>query len=148
MKVLNSTVTMLLSVLMLLSVCMGFVSCAEKEEKYPVAIRVKCDENIYEFPLNVNEISIEREYDGLKHYYSVTAFQLVGHPQYGNDWITPNSYGANIFTRHVMYWDMEGKQDSSLWWVQERGDYLITFHADSTSDLWNFRIIHLRVKVK
>lgn len=148
MKVLNSTVTMLLSVLMLLCVCMGFVSCAEKEEKYQIAVRLKCEDEIYEFPPDVKELHVERKYDGKEHYYGIYECRYVNHPKWNDTWFVMDD-NNHYFSGSMLYTRFDGTQeDLPFGKIKNPGQYGMNFHIYSRNDLHYTRSIRLYVIVK
>ena len=145
--------TFLLTLLLTLCTCIGFIGCkgneTPKDGKYDVSIRVVCDDGgSWDFSPDVDEIRIERNYDGREHRYYVGAYQLAEHPQFGDSWLTPSGEGANIFHFNMLYTDSNGKQNAQLRKVKDRGEYAILISAGSTSNLWNYRKIILYVTVK
>ena len=148
--------TILLTLMLAFCTCIGFVACKEpsgqtgsQNQKYDVSIRVACDDgNSWVFTPDVDEIRIERNYDGNEHRYYVQAYQLPEHPQFGDTWLSPSGEGANIFHFSILYTDPNGKQSTELRKVKDRGEYAILISAGSTSDLWKYRKIILYVMVK
>lgn len=119
---------------------------SKKDEKYDVAIRIGCsDGNIYEFPIGTDEVHIEIPYDGTERTYWVDSYHLVDHPGL-TGWSAPKGEGANVFQTslekvHQMYYE------DSPEYVCEIGEYYFYVYADSTSYLWNSRIIYLYITV-
>ena len=123
--------TILLTMMLTLCVCVGFVACqppqeesqtGSQEQKYDVSIRIACDDgNTWVFTPDVEEIRIERNYDGNEHRYYVQAYQLPEHPRWGDKWISPSGEGANVFQASLAYRDENGKV-SELKRVKERGE--------------------------
>ena len=87
-----------------------------------------------------------REYDGQEHRFYVKEYQLADHPRWSDEWFAPASGGANVFYWDFLYTDLEGNQ-SVLNTLKNRGEYIFTCDAGSTSDLWNFRYINLYITV-
>ena len=147
--------TILLTLMLAFCTCIGFVSCKEpsgqtgsQNQKYDVSIRVACDDgNSWVFTPDVEEIRIERNYDGSEHRYYVQAYQLPEHPQFGDTWLSPSGEGANVFQSSLAYRDENGKV-SELKLVKERGEYCLNVYASHTSTLWNTRTILLYITVK
>lgn len=128
--------------------CFAFAACTEEDTKYDVAIRVECsDGRIYEFPVGTDELHIEIPYTGRERTYWVDSYNLPDHPRWGNEWFSPSGEGANVFIINRLYTDEAGNQ-SHPEVVFERGSYVYTFMADSTSDLWNFRACRLFITLK
>ena len=135
--------TFLLTIVLTLCTCIGFVGCkgneTPKDGKYDVSIRVVCDDGgSWDFSPDVDEIRIERNYDGREHRYYVGAYQLAEHPQFGDSWLTPSGEGANVFHSNLAYRDENGKV-SEVKKVKERGEYCLNVNASQTSTLWNIR---------
>lgn len=135
-----------------LGISFSFAACGGNEEpgetKYDVAIRVECsDGNMYEFPVGTDELHIEIPYTGMERTYWVDSYNLPEHPRWGNEWFSPSGEGANVFIINRLYTDEAGNQ-SHPEVVFERGSYVYTFMADSTSDLWNFRACRLFITLK
>ena len=150
MKQIFTTVMALLFTLMM-SICV--TACQEQGDKgngkYDVTIRIACDDESMEtwvFTPDVEEIRIEREYDGQEHRYYIDAYQLVDHPRWSDTWFDPYPYGANTFTSYLAYCNDVGKV-SDVQSVKERGQYCLNIQADETSDFWNFRSIDLYINV-
>ena len=87
--------------------CMTLSSCEEQDEeqsKYDVAIRVACsDGEIYEFPVGEDEKHVAIPYDGTERTYWVDSYNLPDHPRYGDEWLSPNGEGANVFGKTMTY---------------------------------------------
>ena len=137
-----------------LSVLMFFiglfcVACNEDSaKKYSVTIKIKNDlGQEWIFTPDVEELNAEMEYDGDEHQFYVDAYQLADHPMWGDKWFTPNSSGANVFIRSYLYCDQEGKYNTKLTCVQEKGEYYYTVSASESSDLWYFHSINLHITV-
>lgn len=152
MKQIFTTVMALLFTLMM-SICV--TACQEQGDKgngkYDVTIRIACDDESTEtwvFTPDVEEIRIEREYDGQEHRYYIDAYQLVDHPRYEGQWFDPYPYGANAFGFSILYEDETGKQDATLRKVKEKGLYAISVDSGTTSNLWDFRSVILWVTVR
>ncbi len=153
MKQIFTTVMALLFTLMM-SICV--TACQEQGDKrngkYDVTIRIACDDESTEtwvFTPDVEEIRIEREYDGQEHRYYIDAYQLVDHPRYEEQWFSPKGEGANVFGGEMLYTSSTGEQEVfSKFIVKDRGQYNIHIYASTTSSLWNYRSIDLYITVK
>lgn len=141
----------IVSTVMALILPFSFFGCkkteSEKDKKYDVAIRVRCDKRVYEFPIGVDEIHDERYYDMSSHSVYVETYQLIDSP-WEETWFTP--YRPNTFSVSILYTDLnDGKsQVLSDRTVKERGDYVITIRANQSSSLWNYRKVKLYIKIK
>ena len=148
--------TILLTLMLAFCTCIGFVACKEpsgqtgsQNQKYDVSIRVACDDgNSWVFTPDMDEIRIERNYDGSEHRYYVQAYQLPEHPQFGDTWLSPSGEGANVIYSSILYTAPDGKQSTELRKVKDRGEYVITIDASHTSNLWNFREVYFYITVK
>ncbi len=117
-----------------------------EKEKYDVRIKVVCtDGNEWIFDKDTDEISLTKTYTGRAHEYKVDGYQLIGHPTISkNKWITPSS--PNGFYSSILYTDLEGKQDSTLKKVCEKGEYVISFRTNTTGIL-KYRWIKIRLTI-
>ena len=150
---LNKFLTIGLVVLLIFSMGWAFVGCessaSDKDGKYDVTIRVACDDGEkWVFTPDVDEIKIERDYDGQEHKYYIDAYQLSERPGWEDKWISPDVEGANVFNFDMLFTDINGKQNGKLRTVKEQGEYAIIVEANSTSTLWKYRSIILYVTVK
>lgn len=152
MTKLKKTTTILLCALLALTVAFTLFGCngnstEEEDKKYDVAIRIGCsDGNIYEFPVGTDELHIEIPYDGTERTYWVYKYNLPDHPRYSDVWFDPTGEGANVFDSSLgKVYQMHDEEPPE--YVCEKGEYFYSVHADSTSDLWNFRTIYLYITV-
>ena len=125
-------------------------SCAEDdtEKTYDVAIRVGCtDGKTYEFPVDTDELHVTIPYDGIERTFGIVSFNLPAHPEWGDIWLDPPGEGANVFSIKCLFTDEEGNQ-SHPDGVREKGSYIFTIIANSTSNLWNFRSCKLYITVE
>ncbi len=143
-----------LTLIVMLCMSISLIGCKNNNDddvnkKYDVTIRIACEDGgVWTFPPDVEEMHIEREDDGKEHRYYIQSYQLAEHPRWGNEWLAPKGEGANVFGFHLLYTDLNGKQSTELTQIKEKGDYIITVNASSTSDLWVFREIYLYITVK
>lgn len=135
--------------LLLLTAGLGMIAgCDQGEKKYDVAIRIGCsDGSVYEFPVGTDEKHIEIPYDGVERSYYVRAYNLPEHPRWSKEWFSPSGEGANVFSKTMVYTDLDEKSIAGVRPVKEKGSYCICFEADATSSLWNFRYVYLNVSV-
>ena len=77
----------------------------------------------------------------------IDSYNLPKHPRWSKEWFEPNTSGANVFHKSMLYCPPGGKNEESKGTVKERGEYIIRFEADSTSNIWNFRVVRLYVTV-
>ena len=131
-----------------LCMCFAFAACTEEDTKYDVAIRVACsDGEVYEFPVGEDEKHITIPYDGVERTYWVKEYNLPDHPRYSDDWFSPSGEGANVFQTEYLYIAPDGSYNNDRV-VCIQGEYVLTFMADSTSDIWNFRACQLFIEIK
>ena len=153
MKVIKKILTMLLTFILVLCTSISFVGCkggiSNKDGKYDVTIRIACDDGgMWVFTPDVDEIRIERDYDGQEHKYYIDAYQLFEKPGWEDKWISPDGEGANVFQISILYVDNEGNYNTQLKKVCNPGEYIITVDASKTSTLWEFREVYLYITVK
>lgn len=135
--------------MLLLTVCMCFGLSSCKEEKVQIALRVECEGEIYEFPPDVEEIRVERKYDGKEHYYLLYECSYVNYPEWKDMWFDMvHDENNHLATRDTWYRDNNGNTDTKLTRVKNPGVYLITFWVESRYDFYETRYINLRVIVK
>ena len=148
MKVIKKLLTIGLTFIFMFCINGVFVSCA-KSGKYDVTIRIACDDGeTWEFTPDVDEIRVERDYDGEEHRYYVDAYKLSDHPKWSNKWLEPKGEGADVFNFDMLFTDMNGEQDGKLRTVKNQGEYAIIVEANATSTLWKYRSVILYVTVK
>lgn len=151
MKQIFTTVMALLFTLMM-SICV--TACQEQGDKgngkYDVTIRIACDDESTEtwvFTPDVEEIRIEREYDGQEHRYYIDAYQLVDHPRWSDMWLDPYPYSNwVIFHKNMLYSNEEGVQEDNNT-ICQVGTYCIIITADDTDQV-QFRSIRLYIVIK
>jgi len=141
--------SLIISIIFIICINAFFAGCALSNKKYDVAIRVTSDDgDVVTFTTDKNEIHIERVYDGLEHFYFVSAYQLPRHPKWGNKWFEAEHSGANTFMSILTYIGEDGRRVEVVnRKIKERGEYCYDFYADSSSDIWNYRSVYLIIKV-
>ncbi len=149
----------ILSAFMVLCVGLTMIGCSpkgakEENKKYDVTIKVVCRERPHGetftgpilgewiFTPDVERMYIEREYDGKEYWYDVDSYNLPDHPRWGEEWITPNFSGPNVFDTKFLY---AGHPEADR--VCDKGEYVFSFYADSTSTIWNYRGVKLFITV-
>lgn len=142
-----------LSALTALCLCIGLGACSEScmqscigNNTFDVEMRITSslgDE--FTFYLGTDEISKTYEYTGEEIGFALTAWRMPEHPDYHDEWFTPEAYGPNVFMSSWLYTDEDGKQYTDVRVAKERGEYIITYTTSTTSDLWYFRSVLLRV---
>ena len=144
----------ILATIATLCLCFAFAACGGQQNeqngqtKYDVAIRVACsDGEVYEFPVGTDEKHITIPYDGVERTYWVKEYNLPDHPRYSDDWFSPSGEGANVFQTEYLYIAPDGSYNNDRV-VCIQGEYVLTFMADSTSDIWNFRACQLFIEIK
>ena len=147
MKNLKKILIIALSLVLIFCMSISLASCT-KTGKYDVTIRIACDDGgTWVFTPDVDEIRIERNYDGQEHRYYVDAYQLPDHPRWSSKWLEPKGEGADVFNFDMLFTDMSGKQNGKLRTVKNRGEYAIIVEANATSTLWKYRSVILYVTV-
>lgn len=145
-KILESFSLVFIFILSVLGIA-ALAGCAEEETKYDVAIRVACsDGTTYDFPVGTDERHITIPYDGTERTFWVDKFNLPDHPRWSDEWISPSGEGANVFISTFGKVDQkydEEPPESAC----EKGEYFYCVHADSSSNLWNFRTIYLYITI-
>ena len=131
--------------------------CNDKDKKYDVSMRIVCSQLIdgervgrfgeYVFTPDIEEMHIEREYDGNEYVYYLEKYNLPDHPELRYEWIKPDFDGPNVFTSYLDFVD-RNVNDEPPETVCEPGEYRFTVLARRTSILWNFRNIILYITVK
>ena len=96
----------------------------------------------------LDEIRIERNYDGQEHKYYIDAYQLSEKPDWEDKWISPDGEGSNVFQISILYINNEGNYNTQFKKVCSPGEYIITVDASKTSTLWEFREVYLYITVK
>ena len=137
----------LIFVSVIIALCTGLAFAACGERKYDVTIRVRNNfGSIWTFTPDIDELTYEFSYTGEEMTFWVDAYNLPDHPEWGDQWISPDHEGRNVFTINRLYTAINGNQSHPNS-VKERGDYVYTFMADETSNLWNFKACKLRITV-
>ena len=125
----------------------AFTGCSDAEQKYDVSIKVV---NNYGqewiFTPDIDELYYEFEYTGEEMTFGVESYNLPDHPEWGDTWIRASGEGANVFEGNYLFTDVNGNQSNTRI-VKERGQYVISYSASPTSDLWNYRSVSLYVTV-
>ncbi len=132
--------------------CFLFTGCkkeSDENKKYDVSIKVKNNfDSEWIFEPGVDELYYTFEYTGKEMRFWIDSYNLPKHPRWSNEWFTPDSSGANVFHKSMLYTAPGEKRQVWRGPVKERGEYIILCEADSTSDLWYFRAVYLYVTVK
>ena len=132
--------------------CFLFTGCkkeSDENKKYDVSIKVKNNfDSEWIFEPGVDELYYTFEYTGKEMRFWVDSYNLPKHPRWSNEWFTPDSSGANVFHKSMLYTAPGEKRQVWRGPVKERGEYIILCEADSTSDLWYFRAVYLYVTIK
>ncbi len=139
------------AVVFTLCLSVSVFGCKDKEAnsdgKYDVTIRIACDDGgSWVFPPDVEEIRIERYFDGEEHRYYIDAYQLPDRPGGKDRWISPAGEGANVFDSSYgkvnQRYDEEDPKS-----ICEKGEYYFYVRATDTSNLWNARTVRLYITV-
>ena len=92
-------------------------------------------------------VGYEFEYTGEEMRFWIDSYNLPKHPRWSEKWFAPNTSGANVFHKSMLYCPPGRKNEESRGAVKERGEYIITIEADSTSNIWNARFVDLYINV-
>lgn len=137
------------SLILMFCMCFSLVGCGDKEKKYDVSIKIRNSEgSTWIFTPDVDELKYEFEYTGEEMRFWIDSWNLPDHPRWKNEWFAPNTSGANVFHKSMLYTAPGEKRQVWRGSVKERGEYIILCEADSTSDLWYFRAVYLYVTIK
>ena len=132
--------------------CFLFTGCKKESaenKKYDVSIKVKNNfDSEWIFEPGVDELYYTFDYTGEEMRFWVDSYNLPKHPRWSNEWFTPDSSGANVFHKSMLYTAPGEKRQVWRGPVKERGEYIILCEADSTSDLWYFRAVYLYVTIQ
>ena len=132
--------------------CFLFTGCkkeSDENKKYDVSIKVKNNfDSEWIFEPGVDELYYTFDYTGEEMRFWIDSWNLPKHPRWSNEWFTPDSSGANVFHKSILYTAPGEKRQVWRGPVKERGEYIILCEADSTSDLWYFRAVYLYVTIK
>ena len=151
MNALKRAISLLAVALLLSAVCLPLAGCDGKRD---VIIRLKSTTRIipssadpftrtWVFPIGTDEIHDEIEYTGEAFRIFVDAYRLDGKLT----WVSPDHSGPNVFEiKSYLYTDLNGKQHL-VESILERGTYVISCYADSTSTLWHYRSIRLYITI-
>ena len=132
----------------MICMCFSFVGCG-KEKKYDVSIKVVNNNGgTWIFTPDIDVLRYEFEYTGEEMRFWIDSWNLPDHPRWKNEWFAPNTSGANVFHKSMLYTAPGEKRQVWRGPVKERGEYIILCEADSTSDLWYFRAVYLYVTIK
>ena len=145
----KKVIVLIVSCILALSLCLIGCGKDEKDKKYDVTIKIKNNFNSdLIFTPDVSELTYEFKYTGNEMYFHVDSYNLPKHPRWGDKWFEPDTGGANVFQQKMNYCALDGKKiDYTGHPIKEKGEYCICVIAESTSDLWNFRAVYLRVTV-
>ena len=145
---------MFLTAILVIVSLFSAVGCKDGQEssenqKYDVTIKVKNtlgEEWI--FTPEIEEMEYEMEYTGEDVDFYVESYQLRDHPDWGDLWLTPSriDYPNTLKVYPFLYTDPEGNQSETNY-VNERGKYVFSCDANSSSTLWNYRYINLYITV-
>ena len=132
--------------------CFLFTGCkkeSDENKKYDVSIKVKNNfDSEWIFEPGVDELYYTFDYTGEEMRFWIDSWNLPKHPRWSNEWFEPNTSGANVFHKSMLYTAPGEKRQVWRGPVKERGEYIILCEADSTSDLWYFRAVYLYVTIK
>ena len=131
--------------------CFLFTGCkkeSDENKKYDVSIKVKNNfDSEWIFEPGVEKLYYTFEYTGKEMRFWIDSYNLPKHPRWSNEWFTPNSSGANVFHKSTLYRALGGYNEEYRGAVVNRGEYIIRIEADSTSNIWNERVVRLYINV-
>ena len=131
--------------------CFLFTGCkkeSDENKKYDVSIKIKNNfDSEWIFEPGVDELHYTFEYTGKEMRFWVDSYNLPKHPRWSNEWFTPDSSGANVFHKSTLYRAPGGHNEEYRGAVVNRGEYIIRIEADSTSNIWNERVVRLYINV-
>ena len=134
--------------ILMFCICFSFVGCDDKEKKYDVSIKIANNYgSTWIFTPDIDVLRYEFEYTGEEMRFWIDSWNLPKHPRWSKEWFAPNTSGANVFHKSMLYCPPGGKNEESKGAVKERGEYIITIEADSTSNIWNARFVDLYINV-
>ena len=134
--------------ILMFCICFSFVGCDDKEKKYDVSIKIANNYgSTWIFTPDIDVFKYEFEYTGEEMRFWVDSYNLPKHPRWSKEWFAPPHSGGNGIYKSTLYCPPGGKNKESKGAVKERGEYIIRFEADSTSNIWNFRVARLYITV-
>ena len=135
-----------LAAVLLFAVPAVFAACAEKEEKYDVAIKLANSlGQEWIFTPDIDELYYECDYTGEEVTYGVDAYYVYGAPRGGDRWLDCAGVAINYFKGTWGYRNMEGETEN-VHSVLAKGDYSYALYTSNSS--WNYRSIRLYITVK
>ena len=148
-KIIKQICCVVATAILIFCMCFSFVGCDDKEKKYDVSIKIANNYgSTWIFTPDIDELRYEFEYTGEEMRFWIDSWNLPKHPRWSEKWFEPNTSGANVFHKSMLYTAPGEKRQVWRGPVKERGEYIILCEADSTSDLWYFRAVYLYVTIK
>ena len=147
-KIIKQICCVAATAILMFCMCFSFVGCDDKEKKYDVSIKIANNYgSTWIFTPDIDELRYEFKYTGEEMRFWIDSWNLPDHPRWKYEWFAPNTSGANVFHKSMLYCPPGGKNEESKGAVKERGEYIITIEADSTSNIWNVRFVDLYINV-
>lgn len=135
------------AIILMFCLCFGFVGCG-KDKKYDVSIKIVSNwGGRWIFTPDIDEMSIEIPYSGEEYKFWVDSWNLSDHPRWKNEWFKPATSGTNGFHKSMLYTAPGEMRHVWKGPIKERGEYIILWEADSSSDLWEYRTARLYVTI-
>ena len=136
-----------LAAVLLFAVPAVFAACAEKEEKYAVAIKLANSlGQEWIFTPDIDELYYECDYTGEEVTYGVDAYYVYGAPRGGDRWLDCAGVAINYFGGSSPLFTSPTGEQYSTEIIMEKGEYVIPFFTRNKE--WNYRRINLYVIVK
>lgn len=153
----RKNISVFLITVVIWGVCLLMAGCPAKERKYDVSIKIVCREVVngkltgpilgeWIFTPDIDEMHIEREYDGKAYQYYIYKYNLPKHPRLSGEWFSLYGEGANVF--EFSLWKEGQTSGNRPKNVCEKGLYCLSVEACGTSNIWNQRFVDLYITVK
>ena len=145
-------ISVLLIAVVLCSVCWLISGCSNKNKKIDASMKIVCKEVVdgkatgavlgeWTFPSDINEMHIEREYDGKEYFYYLSEYE-------SKFYINKIEWKKCVEVHSALLMEGEPK-DSIRKFVCEKGEYALLVYAFPTIyDDYNPRLLRLCISVK
>ena len=96
-------ISLCVSIILMFCMCFSLVGCDDKEKKYDVSIKIANNYgSTWVFTPDIDELRYEFEYTGEEMRFWIDSWNLPEHPRWKNEWIAPNTSGANVFHKSML----------------------------------------------